>query len=376
MDGNMSTKAETLDFPSINSILQLFDTMQPENLNGQIFTPSLHQENIQLEDVGTQTETDNEIHSLDDSKLGQFIEFGDSNIPLPLVALDAGVVDLGITRAGFALAFKAAIVWQSIDGMHNVIKIGPKVKFIVSENKAQILQFIGKELLDENIFIDKDDNGALKIKAGSHEPDEFKDRIRNYIERVLQLDVIRQLKNGVMLIDGSLTLNTFGTPTVFMEQLAREAKRNNSDIVGVSKKSRITVDGVNINALLDEFQSKPGFLRILSEDIQGDKDIAGSRNLGTLYVSRFAPGSFAFRVDVARRSIIQTDEEVLQALYANTQMTLGYPNILRLAHIHSAFTKAEIVSLQVQSAHDYGVSLRPPEDLSVIFAPFRKGIGG
>jgi hypothetical protein len=55
---------------------------------------------------------------------------------------------------------------------------------------------------------------------------------------------------------------------------------------------------------------------------------------------------------------------------------LGYPNLLRLAHIHSAFTKAEIVSLQVAAAHDFGVSMRPPEDVSVIFAPFRKGIGG
>lgn len=121
---------------------------------------------------------------------------------------------------------------------------------------------------------------------------------------------------------------------------------------------------------------RPGFRRVLVEDSEGNDSAAGARNLGMLFAAKFAPGGFTFRVDVARRSIIQSEEEVLQTIYANTQMTLGYPNLLRLAHIHSAFTKAEIVSLQVQIAHDYDVQLRQPEDLSVVFAPFRKGLGG
>lgn len=179
-----------------------------------------------------------------------------------------------------------------------------------------------------------------------------------------------------MLIDGSLTLRTYNTPTEFLERLGREAAKHNSDIIGISKKSRVTVQGVHLSALLDDDGVQPGYRRVLWVDSEESDSAADARNLGSLYAVRFGPGGFTFRADVARKSILPDDEAVLQAFYANTQMTLSYPNLLRLAHIHAAFTKSEVVSLQVQAAHDYGMPMRAPEDLSVVFAPFRKAFGG
>jgi hypothetical protein len=364
------------NLPNITNIEQLFSSMEPEHLSGEAFTPSLHTENIQLGEDSTELETEEEVVGVNPSRLGEFIELIGSEIPVPMAAVDVGVMDLGMTRTGFALAFKGAAIFQSIDGILTVIKVGPRVKFITPDNRAQILRFIGRELMDEDIFVDTNPDGTLTIKSGAREPNQFKDRIRNYIERMLQLDILRHLQNGILLIDGTLTLRTYNTPEVFMEYLGREAQRRNSDIVGVSKKSKVTVGGIHISALLDDDPPNPGFKRVFVEDSEGSDSAAGARNLGALFAVRFAPGGFTFRVDAAHRSIIQTEEEILQTLYANTQMTLGYPNLLRLAHIHSAFTKAEIVSLQVQIAHDYNVHLRQPEDLSVVFAPFRKGFGG
>jgi hypothetical protein len=193
---------------------------------------------------------------------------------------------------------------------------------------------------------------------------------------MLQLDVVQQLSGGILLVDGALTLRTYNTPGVFLERLGREAARRNSEIIGVSKKSRITVEGTHIGALLDQDPMDAGYRRINTIDSEGIDAEAETRNLGVPFAARFAPGGFTFRVDVTGNSLLQSEEAVLDALYANTQMTLGYPNLLRLAHIHSAFTKDEIISLQVKAAHDYSISMRPPEDLSVIFAPFRKGLGG
>jgi hypothetical protein len=354
----------------------LFTTMEPANLVGEPFTPLLHPEELLLDDVSPEPEDEDETVSINEARLGPFTPFSDSNVPVPLAAIDAGVIDVGLSRRGFALAFKAAVVIQDLDSTHTIAKIGPRVKFIEPDNRAELLRFIGRELMNENMFVEVANDGSLSIKAGSTEPNQFKDRMRNFIERMLQLDIARQLRNGVLLVDGALTLRTYNTPQVFLECLGREAARCNSDIVGVSKKSRITVDGVHMSALLDDVSTDAGFRRIRTVDAAGGEEDAVARNLGVPFAVRFAPGGFTFRVDVARRSLLQTEEEVLEALYANTHMTLGYPNLLRLAHIHSAFTKAEIVSLQVQAAHDYGVSMRPPEDLSVIFAPFRKGFGG
>jgi hypothetical protein len=369
----------TLTLAEMPQLEALFAGMEPTDLAGQPFTPSLHPEDtFLLEDVPPEPEDDDEIVSLGDAQLGSFQLFTGSEVPLPLIAIDAGVVDIGISRTGFALAFKAAIVTQDIDGTHSVTKIGPRVKFIAPDNRAELLRFIGRELMNEEMFVTIQDGGSADIKKGSTEPNQYKDRLRNFIERMLQLQVLRQLTNGLLLIDGALTLRTFNTPEEFMDELGRKAAQHNSDIVGVSKKSRITVGGVHMSALLDEADAQPdaGFRRILAGDLIEGEDEVVTRNLGAPFAVRFAPGGFTFRVDVARRSLLSSEEEILQALYGNTQMTLGYPNLLRLAHIHSAFTKAEIVSLQVQAAHDYRVSMRPPEDLSVIFAPFRKGLGG
>jgi len=350
--------------------------MEPANLTGESFTPSLHTEEIVLEDIPPEPEEDEEVSALAQSRLGQYTTFSISEIPIPLAAIDAGVVDLGISRTGFALAFKSAVVLQDLDGTHSVTKIGPRIKFITPDNKADLLHFIGQQLMNEYMFVEVGDDGTFEVKAGSTEPNQFKDRIRNFIERMLQLDVSQQLQNGILLIDGALTLRTYNTPQVFLERLGREVARCNSDIIGISKKSRLTVGGVHICALLDNAPPDAGFQRIISVDTSGGEADAVSRNLGVPFAVRFSPGGFTFRVDVARRSLIQTEEELLNVFCGNMFMCLGYPNLLRLAHIHSAFTKAEIVSLQVQTAHDYGVSMRQPEDLSVIFAPFRKGIGG
>lgn len=365
-----------LQLSNVSRIETLFSEMEPENLAGQPFTPSLHAEEIQLDDMGPELEREEEIASFEGAKLGDFSAFGGSDVPMSMVAIDAGVLDLGISRTGFALAFKAAVVSQDINGVHSVAKIGPRVKFIAPDNRAELLRFIGLGLSKEDMFVTIHSDGHLTIKQGATEPNQFKDRIRNFIERMLQLDVARQLAGGILLVDGALTLRTYNTPEVFLERLGKEAAKNNTEIVGVSKKSRITVNGIHVGALLDNDPLDPGYRRIITIDAEGADAEAEARSLGTPFAARFAPGGFTFRVDVTGRSLLPNEEAVLNALYANTRMTLGFPNLLRLAHIHSAFTKDEIISLQVKTAHDYQVSMRPPEDLSVIFAPFRKGLGG
>jgi len=367
-------RLEIGDLPQLEA---LFTGLEPANLAGEPFTPSLHAEELLvLEDVPPETEDDEEVAALADGKLGPFTPLVASEVPVPLVAIDAGVVDIGLCRTGFALAFKAAVVTQDLDGTHTVTKFGPRVKFIAPDNRAELLRFVGEHLLSPDMFV-LERSGQLEVKKGSTEPNQYKDRLRSFFERQLQMQVARQLTNGVLLIDGALTLRTYNTPELFLEELGREAACHNADIVGVSKKSRVTVGDVHMSALLDGTPPVPGYCRVLAADAEGeDSDDVVTRNLGVPFAVRFAPGGFTFRVDVAKRSLLTSEEEVLQVVYGNTQMTLGYPNLLRLAHIHSAFTKAEIVSLQVQAAHDYGVAMRPPEDLSVIFAPFRKGLGG
>lgn len=359
-------------------IESFFVEQEPANIEGEGFTPSAHGKEFLLEDIEESPEDQTELEDIQQGATGDFVTLKGKTQATPMAAVDSGVVDLGITKTGFALAFKAAVIFQQINGTYQILKVGPKVKVIAPNNRTDVLAYIGEALSDKLFFIEEKEHspGEYVIKRGSREPNQYKDRIRNFIERMLQQDVLAYIKNGLVLFDGALTLRTYNTPQNFMEKFVRIAKKNNTDIIGISKKSRITVRNQHISTLL-EGTIEPGYRRIVKVDVSGGKEReAEGRNLGSIFVCRFSPGGYTFRVDVARMSLLASEEEVLQVLYANTNMNLGYPNLLRLAHIHSAFTKQEIVSLQVYVAHKYNIKMRRPEDLSVLFAPFRKGIGG
>jgi len=138
-------------------------------------------------------------------------------------------------------------------------------------------------------------------------------------------------------------------------------------LIGIAKRSDLEIGGVNILYLLRETQ-EPCYCEIKDPDWTA----LYPPSFGTIFVARFGPGGFTFRTDVC--PFIVPAEEILNRLYQNARIWLGYPYLLKLAHIHSVFTKPEIVQLQVLAAKNYGLRMQKPQDISVIFAPFRKGV--
>lgn len=179
-----------LQLTNLDKIETLFNQMEPSDVSGDDFIPSMHHEAINLDDSEFVAESEEEANEIDKGALGDFTPFIGSNIPLPISAVDVGVMDLGITKTGFVLAFKGAIVVQSLSGHHSIAKIGPRIKFITPENRTEILRYIGQELGREEMFVERQSEGTFIIKAGAREPNQFKDRIRNFVERMLQLDII------------------------------------------------------------------------------------------------------------------------------------------------------------------------------------------
>ena len=58
-----SNNITLLNFPNITQIEALFSEMEPANLIGESFTPSLHTEEIMLEDIPAEPEEDEEPSS-------------------------------------------------------------------------------------------------------------------------------------------------------------------------------------------------------------------------------------------------------------------------------------------------------------------------
>ncbi|MGQ0772028.1 MAG: hypothetical protein ACT4NT_04575, partial [Nitrososphaerota archaeon] len=211
-------------------------------------------------------------------------------------------------------------------------------------------------------FVKTDEETKKKvIKSGSTSTNQFQDRIRNFFERKLQKYAVSQIENGIALFDGSLTTNTWDTPIPYMTGMRDLASSKNNAIIAISKKSTVEVNGTKISYLLDDTPNA-GYKRINIQE----------RSLGTIFATRMSMGGFTFRTDVCPTPVRPSAEEVLNLFYTNCRMNLGYPVLLKLAHIHSVFTKSEVLLLQVYASKKYGIKMKKPIDLTPLFAPFPK----
>jgi len=277
-------------------------------------------------------------------------------------AIDSGVINLGTTDHGSVMAIKGSVIFQENDN-YSLHKFGRKIIYVSTENRIKVLEKIGEGLGKPNFFIDVNkETGNKTIKSSSTSQNQFQDRIRNYFERKLQKWAISKMKNSIILIDGSLTTNVWDTPLHFMQNDLRDfAYSQNNCLVAVSKKSTVEINGKNISYLLDD-SIEAGFKKINSQE----------RSLGTIFAVRFSLGGLTFRVDICPTALIPATEDVLKTAFSNCRMSLGYPFLLKLAHIHSIFTKNEFLSLQVYAAKKYSIKLKRPIDIGPIFAPFSK----
>jgi hypothetical protein len=299
--------------------------------------------------------------------MSEFKQFEATKDVIDMCAVDSGVVNLGCTEKGIIIAIRGAIVFQTKDN-YNLIKVGPVTKYVSTKNRVNILEEIGSSMGKSDFFVKVDDQtGKKTIKSGSTDLNQFQDRLRNFFERKLQKYAVSHLENGIALFDGSLTTNTWDTPQAYMEKIKDETQSHNNSIVAISKKSTLEVGGINISYALDD-TNLAGYRKLKSVDNRSSKN----RSLGTIFVCRFGMGGPSFRVDVCPSPATPRCEDRLYAFYSNCRMNLGYPVLLKRAHIHSVFTKSEVLALQVYACKKYGIKLKKPMDLSPIFAPFPK----
>ncbi|MBI2305519.1 MAG: hypothetical protein HYU86_12335 [Chloroflexi bacterium] len=302
---------------------------------------------------------------LADPVLAEAQQFAAPQRFVDLAAIDTGTILIGSTERGVIIAIKGAIIAQRGD-CHSLTKLGPRLIYISKENEVAILESIGVGLGNRSMFIETDKEGVKSPKTPSASLKRIQDRIRNYIERKLQRLAVSQIESGIVLFDGALFAMEWDTPLPFLQSTRDLAFEKGNSIVGICKRSDLQVDGVNVAYLLRETQ-EPCFRRI-EQNEQG----IYSRGIGETFAARYGPGGFSFRTDVC--PYIVTSAEILNRLYSSALMTLGYPVLLKLAHIHSVFTKREVVELQVLAARNYGLTLQRPQDISILFAPFRRAI--
>lgn len=296
------------------------------------------------------------------------ISYFQNSTTCPVCAVDVGATKIGETSDGPLVAYRGCIVrYTSKAREHFLYRTGPIL--LSNRYKKEILHIIGKELGNEELFVEMNDNKPTTVKAGAADnTNQYSDRIRNFIERKLQEKAVQMINNGIILFDGALTKNTRDTPTSFIENnILFKAFQQNNYVLAISKKSSVLVNHKPISFSLEDHP-----FEICYRNIQQKIDTPSKRNFGEMYAARFSEFGQTFRVDVCVPFGADC-RDALNKLWFNCNFRNGYPEPLIRAHIHTYIPWSNITQMKAHAIVDNDLIVKNNVELGGAFAPFGGG---
>ena len=304
-----------------------------------------------------------------------------------LIAVDGGIAKLGdFVGGGTAFAVRGSAVCY-IDGEITILRYSTGAIIIDESNQVEAFLYIGRKLGNECLYLNKDPAGNFYPKAAAFETsNQAQDRFRNFVERMIQEEALGLLASngkGLLLLDGAIPggSGTYDTPGIYLESFLKAAINNLVDVAAISKKSTLSLNGVPISDLLDNYPSVIGYIplmdaleqereerKALGETIRG----AGDITLGNqIYAARFGlgPPANSFRVDV-KNSMRSTPDEVIRAIYNNCQIQSCYPKPLVEAHQACSFFYQDVQLLTADIIARTGAIPKEDSSMEWIFQPF------
>jgi hypothetical protein len=271
----------------------------------------------------------------------------------PVVAIDTSTIKLGELQDGILCALRGTIVILEAK-RYRYLRHGPFVFSLGYNNPVA-----SKRL----------ENLGLPPFSGESNVEGLLKRIRNVLERWLQFNVTASVKNGFVLIDGSLTAGTPDNPCRELEHILDAARRSGSCMVAISKKTKLRIKNEALTNLLED-ESNPCLLDVDSE-ITDQFPPYPVRFLGRVFVAKLARFGFPFRIDVDRQISHSSAVSELSQLAGTDIVDQGYPETLRMAHVLSTFTATDVLAMQAFAEAQFGLQMIPKLALRhSLFGPF------
>jgi hypothetical protein len=259
-----------------------------------------------------------------------------------VVAIDSTSVTLGQLPDGLVGAVRASIIIKPAGKTgHSLERYGPYLVPVTNQNKDLIYRATYK--------------AVYRKETNIHAPDCFKtlDRLRNLLERHIQLEVAKHYRDSLILIDGSLIGGTVADHRVVMRKIVADSASNENAIVAISKSTGLTLQQTKRNILsLLEGVHGPCYVEGIKDHITQNKE----RYLGDIYVAKLTPLGEPFRVDIPENTPVPHSEIFTQV--AGLAGDYGYPEELRLAHMTCVLSSIEIVELQSAAIVLHGLTMK------------------
>jgi len=379
-DGCMNTSANSVasktSSADLSALFRVLDTLQPNESSGRLGTtiyrpssddpPADDGESLPLE-----AEDDERWCDASGDRASSVGEFSQTE-PVAVCAVDAGVVRLGETAQDAYIALRGSYVVEWRDGatMPEAIlyRSGPLRLSHGGIDQLQALHALGLSLGQADLYVRLD--GAaypVTVRGGAAgNQSHFPDRVRNAIERQIQVLAAGAMTGGVLLLDGALS--TFDTPPAFLERLVARAHADGNSVIAISKRSTLNIKGRPLGFWLDEVPYRACYRALTTLFYEENAGRRTDRIMGRLFACRFSPLGRTYRVDVSPAPGL-SDEEALSRLFASVGVRGGYPDILVQAHALSMITPPQALLLRAQLAQ-FGLSSAWDWGFGGAFGPF------
>ncbi|MGZ4934371.1 MAG: DNA double-strand break repair nuclease NurA, partial [Halobacteriota archaeon] len=268
----------------------------------------------------------------------------DPQFPLDhtVVAIDSTSVVLGYVPEGLVGALRASVITKPEGSTHHHMdRYGAYLAVITNYTKDDLYAGV-RELV-------------YGKPTPARAPDLRKtlDRLRNLLERHLQLQAVRAYSDALVLVDGSLMAGAVADPMFVIKKLVQDASAHRNSIAALSKSTTLTLseNQLGILSLVDGVASAC-YVGDLREHITQQKD----RYVGCVYVGRLAPQGEAFRFDIPEDTALPHD--TIFSMMSGLSGEHGYPEALKLAHMTSIFSSIEVLELQAAAIKLHGLELK------------------
>lgn len=300
--------------------------------------------------------------------------------PLPLVAVDSGIQELGtIAGGGLAVAVRATAFLDRGDGRPIALRYNTGGLVIDEGNRLHVFHAIGARLGQPGLLVDIGEDGSFGLADKTPmRSNEIKNALRSFVERMVIEEgagLLAGLGGGTLFIDGALPPSSYDLPNKYVVGMLTSCAQARIDVVALSKKTRYTVRGRPIEYLFDDDSNFVGYapIRKFVDSRRAQKggiyrDISAASEV---YAARFAvgPTALTFRVDL-HNSICSTADEVIKRVYTDVHLYGGYPMPLILAHQYSSFLGLDGPSLAADLVARYGFRFEAERSMGVLFQPF------
>jgi hypothetical protein len=259
---------------------------------------------------------------------------------VPVIGVDTTNIELGQTERGVLCAVRGTVV-KVEEGNYEYIRHGPFVFHITNRNRQTLYESLMESFLGMH-------------ESGAAPPlEKMTERIRSLLERWLQRQVSLAHRGALILWDGSLAAPRTSRSLPLMSRMLREARERENTVLAFSKKTTLTLWN-GCHDLLDN-RLAPSLLDI---DEDARLNYAGQLCfLGYVYAAKLRQGSFTLRLDVDRSLPISKGVEGVEKLLTSDCLRENYPETLRLAHILSKFSAAEVIGIDCFIGKTYGLHI-------------------